>query len=168
MRTIIQFSYCIWFQWLDSSKVRLGPDTIWLGNIPFVLTLAMFSHALQIMWAMCYLCFETLRGGSGGDNCHKACVKSLNMSQLGRQRSDQMEATHGWGTGEWDVGQARHANDVNQNLSVSPIEADRSWTFQRLANHLGLCSVCYKVCIHQKHWQTWVLRGSFLDLSSSL
>lgn len=84
-----------------------------------------------------------------GDNCHKACVKSLNMSQLGRQRSDQMEATHGRGRGEWDVGQARHANDVNQNLSVSPIEADRSWTFQQLAKHLGLCSVSYlKESVH--------------------
>lgn len=92
----------------------------------------------------CIIYASKHRGGDGrGDYCHKACVKSLNMSQLGRQRSDQMEATHGGGRGEWDVGQASHANDVNQNLSVSPTEAVRSWTFQQLADHLALCSVGY-------------------------
>lgn len=39
--------------------------------------------------------------------------------------------------------------NVNQNLSVTPIESDHSRTFQLLTNQLGLWSVsCFKESVH--------------------
>lgn len=49
----------------SNTKLPQRPDTIWLGNIPFAVTLAMLSHALQIMGAMYYLCFTTSEGTEG-------------------------------------------------------------------------------------------------------
>lgn len=90
---------------LWSTRLLLGTDTIWLGNIPLAAALAMFSHALKIMGAMYYLCLKTSER-TEGTYCHKASVKSLNMSQLGLQRSDQMGAAQGGGKGY--AGQASH------------------------------------------------------------
>lgn len=76
---------------LTSLKHPPRPDTIWLSNIPFALTLALLSHALQIMGAVYYLCFKTFEG-TGVGYCRNVSVKSTNMSKLGLQWSNQVMA----------------------------------------------------------------------------
>lgn len=61
MLTLVTFSSLTSAAWLKA----LGPDTKWLGNIPFALTLAMLSHALQMLGAMYYLWFKTFEGAEG-------------------------------------------------------------------------------------------------------
>lgn len=66
----------------------------------------MLSHALQIKGCIIYASKNV--GEWRGAYCYKASVKSLNMSQLGSLRSDQMEVAHGRGGTKEDVGQAGH------------------------------------------------------------
>lgn len=124
-------------------KPPLGLDTIWLGNIPFVLTLAMLSHALQIMGAMYYLCFKTSKGMEGV--CYKASVKSLNMSQLGLRRSNQMKHLMAEGRNkmlDWLA--------IPMSIRISrclPLRCAIHWVTTNI--QLGICSVRYfKETVH--------------------
>lgn len=90
----------------------------------------MLSHALHIMGAVYYLCFKTFEG-TGVGYYHNASVKSPNMSKLGLQRSNQMES-NSWQRGPNRMLDRLAMTNVNQSLSVSPIELEHSWTFQLL------------------------------------
>lgn len=115
---------------LWSTKLPLGPDTIWLGNIPFALTLTMLSHALQIMGAMYYLCFKTFEGAEG-------CLLPQSKCEITKHVTTGSAEVRSNGRSSWQRGLNRMLDrlamtNVNQNLSLSPIESDPSWTFQLL------------------------------------
>lgn len=115
---------------LWSTKLPLGPDTIWLGNIPFALALAMLSHALKIMGAMYYLCFKTSERTEG-------CLFSQSKCEITKHVTTGSAEVRSNGSSSWQRGLNRMLDwlamtNVNQNLSMCPIEADHSWTFQLL------------------------------------
>lgn len=115
---------------LWSTKLPLGPDTIWLGNIPFALTLAMLSHALQIMGAMYYLCFKTFEGTEG-------CLLPQSKCEITKHVTTGSAEVRSNRSSSWQRRLNRMSDrlamtSVNQNLSMSAIESDHSWTFQLL------------------------------------
>lgn len=120
------------YQWHDSFKHKTStrPDTIWLGNIPFALTLTMLSHALQIMGAMYYLCFKTFEGTEG-------CLLPQSKCEITKHVTTGSAEVRSNGSSSWQGGLNRMLDrlamtNVNQNLSLCPIESDPSWTFQLL------------------------------------
>lgn len=121
---------CINSLTLRNTKLPVRPDTIWLGNIPFALTLTMLSHALQIMGAMYYLCFETFEGTEG-------CLLPQSKCEITKHVTTGSAEVRSNGSSSWQRGLNRMLDrlamtNVNQNLSLSPIESDPSWTFQLL------------------------------------
>lgn len=112
MRTIMQLSPQ---KGISGSTLRKfppgGSDTIWLGNIPFFLTPGCVQSCIanHVSDVLLMLRNTGVGGGvvevwravaqeEGCDYCHRACVKSLNMSQLGWHRSDRLRTSPSIGT----------------------------------------------------------------------
>lgn len=112
---------------LWSTELPPGPDTIWLGNIPFALTLAMLSHALQIMGAMYYLCFKTFEGTEG-------CILPQSKCEITKHVTTGSAKDWANGSGSWwgeggaklDVRQASHDQCQSKPLN------DSHWVWPQL------------------------------------